>query len=93
MAISHSKKYIIITEVSYEQILTWNPDYIVLASDAEYTVESVLADENLAALDAVKNKKVIKLPDTYESWDSPVPASFIGVLWLAAQIHQGEYLP
>lgn len=78
-------------EVSYEQILTWNPDYIVLASDAEYTVESVLADENLAALDAVKNKKVIKLPDTYESWDSPVPASFIGVLWLAAQIHQGEY--
>lgn len=78
-------------EVSYEQILTWNPDYIVLASDSEYTVESVLGDENLAALEAVKNNRVIKLPDEYESWDSPVPGSFIGALWLAAQIHQGEY--
>ncbi len=78
-------------EVSYEQLITWNPDYIVLASDAEYTVESVLEDENLAALDAVKNGKVIKLPSEYESWDSPVPSSFIGALWLATQIHPTEY--
>ncbi|MBR6650382.1 MAG: ABC transporter substrate-binding protein [Clostridia bacterium] len=78
-------------EVSYEQLLTWNPDYIVLASDSEYTVESVLEDENLAALDAVKNKNVIKLPGEIESWDSPVPGSFVGSLWLASQIHAKEY--
>lgn len=78
-------------EVSYEQIITWNPDYIVLASDSEYTVESVLSDVNLAACDAVKNGKVIKLPDAYESWDSPVPGSFIGCMWLAATIHNTEY--
>ncbi len=78
-------------EVSYEQILTWDPDYIVLASDAEYTVESVLEDENLAECSAVKNGNVIQIPDDYESWDSPVPASFIGSLWLASQIHPSEY--
>ncbi len=78
-------------EVSYEQILTWNPDYIVLASDSEYTVESVLKDENLKDLDAVKNGNVIKLPGEYESWDSPVPGSFVGSMWLAATILDTEY--
>lgn len=28
--------------VSYEQILAWNPDYIVIAADATYTVEDIL---------------------------------------------------
>ena len=30
------------TNVSYEQILAWNPDYIVIAADATYTVEDIL---------------------------------------------------
>lgn len=78
-------------EVSYEQILTWDPDYIVLASDAEYTVESVLNDENLKDCKAVKNGNVIKLPGDIESWDSPVPASFVGSLWLVSKIHTEDY--
>ena len=39
-------------EVSYEQILSWNPDYIVLASDASYTTDSVLTDSALADCNA-----------------------------------------
>ena len=27
-------------DTSYEQILSWNPDYIVLAADADYDVDS-----------------------------------------------------
>ena len=30
--------------ISYEQLLSWDPSYIILASDAEYTVEDVLND-------------------------------------------------
>lgn len=41
-------------EVSYEQILDWNPDYIILASDAEYDVDSVLNDAALADCTAVQ---------------------------------------
>ena len=78
-------------DVSYEQILTWNPQYIILASDAEYTVESVLNDENLAGCDAVKNGNVFQIPSEYEAWDSPVPSSFVGSLWLAVTIHPTEY--
>ena len=73
--------------VSYEQILAWNPEYIVLAADASYTIEDVLNNANLAACDAVKNKKVVKLPGDIEAWDSPVPGSFLGSIYLASVLH------
>ena len=74
-------------EISYEQLLAWDPEYIVLASDASYTVEDVLADPNLAACKAVVNKRVVQLPNKAEAWDSPVPSSILGALWLANILH------
>ena len=74
-------------EISYEQLLAWNPDYIILASDAEYTVEDVLADENLADCTAVKNGNVYQLPSKAEAWDSPVPSGILGAVWLANVLH------
>ena len=63
-------------EVSYEQILDWNPEYIILASDASYTCEDVLNDEALASCAAVQNGNVYQIPGDAEAWDSPVPAAF-----------------
>ena len=74
-------------EIDYEQLLTWNPDYIILASDATYTVEDVLADPNLAACAAVVNGKVYQMPSKAEAWDSPVPSGILGALWLANVLH------
>lgn len=74
-------------EVSYEQLLAWNPQYIILASDAGYTVEDVLADENLAACDAVTSGHVYQLPGDAEAWDSPVPSGILGAMWLANVLH------
>ena len=74
-------------EISYEQLLAWDPDYIILASDAEYTVEDVLADENLADCTAVKNGNVYQLPSKAEAWDSPVPSGILGAVWLANILH------
>lgn len=74
-------------EVSYEQLLAWNPQYIILASDADYTVEDVLADENLAACDAVASGHVYQLPGDAEAWDSPVPSGILGAMWLANVLH------
>ena len=74
-------------EVSYEQLLKWNPDVIVLASDASYSVEDVLADENLADCTAVKNGAVYQLPGDAEAWDSPVPSGILGSVWLASVLH------
>lgn len=74
-------------EVSYEQLINWNPDYIILASDASYTVEDVLNNENLSQLSAVVSKQVYKLPADVESLDSPVPGCFLGSVWVASVIH------
>lgn len=80
-------------DISYEQLLAWNPDYIVLASDASYTVEEVLADPNLADCAAVKNGNVLRLPGDAEAWDSPVPGGILGSVWLASALHPDRMSP
>lgn len=74
-------------EISYEQLLAWDPDYIILASDASYTVEDVLTDVNLSGLKAVANGQVYQLPSKAEAWDSPVPSGILGSVWLAEVLH------
>lgn len=74
-------------EIDYEQLLVWDPEYIILASSAKYTAEDVLNDPNLAACSAVINGNVYQIPCNAESWDSPVPGSILGALWLANVLH------
>ncbi len=77
-------------EIDYEQLLTWNPDYMILASDASYTVEDVLADPNLADCTAVVNGDVYQIPNRAEAWDSPVPGGILGSVWLANVLHEEQ---
>jgi iron complex transport system substrate-binding protein len=74
-------------EIDYEQLLNWNPEYIILASDADYTVEDVLADPNLVDCAAVVNGNVYQMPSKAEAWDSPVPSGILGSVWLANVLH------
>ena len=74
-------------EISYEQLLSWNPEYIILASDASYTIDDVLADPNLAECAAIKNGNVYQIPHKVEAWDSPVPSGILGSVWLATILH------
>lgn len=78
-------------EVSYEQVLAWDPEYIILAADAAYEAEDVLKDKNLVSCEAVKNGNVYKLPNITEPLDSPVPASLLGTLYVAQVLHPDLY--
>jgi len=78
-------------EISYEQLLAWDPDYIVLASDASYSVEDVMNDPNLTFCKAVANGNVVKLPSRAEAWDSPVPSGILGAVWLAGVLHPEQF--
>lgn len=80
-------------EVDYEQILAWDPEYIILASDAGYTCEDLLNDPALAGCSAVENGKVYQLPSRAESWDSPVPSGILGSVWLAGILHPERCSP
>jgi len=53
--------------IHYEQLLAWEPAYIILASDASYTVEDVLTNPNLANCVAVTSGHVYQLPGKAEA--------------------------
>lgn len=76
------------TEVSYEQILTMNPDVILLPSDASYTVDEVKGDPQLSSVTAVKDGAVYAMPNAFEAWDSPVPSCFLGSEWIMSVLHE-----
>ncbi len=75
------------TQISYEQLLAYDPQVILLASDASYSVEDVLTDENLAECAAVKACQVYQMPSKAEAWDSPVPSGILGAVWFAGVLH------
>ena len=80
-------------DISYEQLLAWDPSYIILASDAQYTVDDVLNDANLKDCTAVKNGDVYAIPGEVEALDSPVPASILASVWLAGILHPEQVAP
>ncbi|NLK20711.1 MAG: ABC transporter substrate-binding protein [Epulopiscium sp.] len=77
--------------VSYEQLLKWDPDVIILASEAEYSKDDVLNDTAIRDIKAVKNKAVEVIPNNIEAWDSPVPSSVLGSLWMASVLYPDKY--
>ena len=78
-------------EISYEQLLAWNPDVIIVASDAGYTVDDLLADAQLQSLNAVQNGQVFAMPSSPEAFDSPVPGAILGSLWMTSTLHSDVY--
>jgi len=83
--------------LSYEQLLFMNPQALIIPAEASYTAEDVLADPELAALDAVKQGAVYAMPRGFEAWDSPVPSGVLGAVWTAHVLHpdrvsRGDYV-
>ncbi len=78
-------------QISNEQLITYNPDVIILASNASYTIEDVKNENKQLSLKAISDGKVYRMPSTYGFWDSPVDSTILGSLWIASVIHPDEY--
>ncbi|MBU5425366.1 ABC transporter substrate-binding protein [Tissierella pigra] len=74
--------------ISYEQLIAYNPDIIVIVPEADYTKDDIINDAKLAGINAVKNNRIYVMPDTFEAWDSPVPSSILGTMWLTFVINE-----
>ncbi len=79
------------SDVSYEQLLAWNPEVILIAPEASYSKQDILADAQLSGISAVQNNRVYQMPSSVEAWDSPIPGSIIGSLWTASILHSDRY--
>ncbi len=78
-------------QVSYEQFLAMDPDYIFLPSERTYTLSDVLNDEQLRPLSAVQAGRVFAMPSAFEPWDSPVPSGILGTLWALHILREDRY--
>lgn len=77
--------------ISYEQLLNYNPEVIIIVPSAVYSKEDILNDEKLKSITAIKNGDVYTMPDAFEAWDSPVPSSILGTMWLSSILHEDKY--
>ncbi len=74
-------------DISKEQLLQWDPDYIFVVSFAEYAVDYLKNDEALEDLKAIQTGNVFMIPSKSEAWDYPQPSSVLGLYWMAGILH------
>jgi len=74
-------------DVNIEQILVWNPDVIIITSYGGLTPQQILNDPDWQTIRAVKNGRVYKMPALAAAWDTPVPDSLLGIMWLARTLY------
>lgn len=86
-------------QISAEQLLTWDPDVIVVNGEPKAdtsgasAAEAILANPDYASLKAVQDQQVYGTPNTPFSWmDRPMgPNRIVGIRWLSGLIYP-EYL-
>jgi len=76
------------TEVSMEQVLAWNPQYIIACVDNGYSdsgsYQTILSDSNWANIQAVKDGHVYQTPTSPQNWFDRPPScnTIIGLKWV-----------
>jgi iron complex transport system substrate-binding protein len=74
--------------VSMEQLLTWNPDLVIVCSDQGFAADrfysKIFSDPVWAKLKAVKQKEVYEIPFAPFNWFDRPPSvnRIIGLVWL-----------
>jgi len=79
------------TDVNAEQILAWNPDIILLGNFDPGLPADVYKNPLFATLNAVRNKRVYRMPHGGYRWDPPSQESALTWMWLAEVTHPGLF--
>lgn len=77
-------------KVSLEQVQKYAPQVIVMATGAKTKPEEFASKTEWKGIPAVDNGKVYVFPSNVDEWDSPIPCSCLGVIWLADKLHPGK---
>ncbi len=80
--------------VNFEQIASWNPDYIVITSynsEPEQFLPAILADSRWQELKAAKRERIVAVPSDFHSWAQPDTRWILGMKWLAGLLHPDRF--
>lgn len=83
-------------EVSMEQILTWNPDVIIVSStvgsaDRKESINKILNDESWKKTNAVQKGRVYVNPDGAFSWDRYSAEEALQIQWAAKTLYPEKF--
>ncbi len=73
--------------VTIEQVLTWNPQVILLGNFDAAVPSDIYDDPRWQGVDAVKNRRVYKMPLGGYRWDPPSQELALTSIWLAGLLH------
>ncbi|MBU3160385.1 ABC transporter substrate-binding protein [Clostridium frigoris] len=76
--------------VSMEQVLKWNPDFIILGADTKNS-ESVMNSDVWKKVTAVQNSKVVHNPDGAYMWDRYSAEEALQIQWAAKLLHPDKF--
>lgn len=79
--------------MSLEQVLAWDPEVILLGNFDLTTPADIYDDERWSSIDAVKNKRVYKVPLGGYRWDPPSQESPLMWQWMDEVINDGKPSP
>jgi iron complex transport system substrate-binding protein len=75
---------------SLEQILLWDPDYIFV--NDPIVVKYIMGNNQWFSLKAVKNNRVLPLPDGISRWGHPSsPETPLAILWTAKTLYPDKF--
>ena len=77
-------------DVNLEQVALWNPDVIFVPTYGGATVEAITESGEWAILDAVQSGHVYQLPMFISPWDTPLPDSILGIIWMAETLYPDQ---
>lgn len=79
------------SEVSFEQLMNWNPDMILV--DGQTLYQTIMNDPTWRALTAVQNNKVYCIPNVPYSFLNNPPSinRVIGINWLGNLLYPDQY--
>ncbi len=73
-------------DVNLEQVVLWDPDVIIIVPYGNVTVATLTDSPEWQVIKAVQDGKVYKMPSWVAPWDTPVPDSVLGIIWLAQKL-------
>lgn len=76
-----------ISTVTIEQILAWNPQVVLLGNFDSAMPSDLYRDPRWQGVDAVRARRVYRVPLGGYRWDPPSHESALGWLWLAGLLH------
>jgi iron complex transport system substrate-binding protein len=83
------------TVVNLEQIARWDPDKLFLVVwytlDPQRVIDTLKADPQWSALQAVKNNEIYAFPADIYGWDQPEPRWILGMEWLATRLYPERF--